>query len=51
VAVGGVKLGYAFLADRISLLINSRVYRGINISAGSALIAVGVFVLVKASIS
>jgi len=51
VAVGGVKLGYAFLADRVSLLINSRVYRGINISAGSALIAVGVFVLVKAGIN
>ena len=51
VAVGGVKLGYAFLADRVSLLINSRVYKGINITAGSALIAVGIFVLAKAGIS
>ena len=51
VAVGGVKLAYAFLADRVSLLINSRVYKGINITAGSVLIAVGIFVLVKAGIS
>lgn len=48
VAVGGVKLGYAYMADRTSLLISSKAYQGINITAGSVMIAVGVFVMVKA---
>lgn len=48
VAVGGVKLGYAYMADRTSLLISAKAYQGINITAGSVMIGVGVFVMVKA---
>ena len=49
VAVGGPKLVYAFMADRASLFLkNSRVTKFINVAAGSVMIAVGVFVMVKA---
>lgn len=48
VAVGGVKLGYAYMAGRAGLLISSEVNRGINLIAGSALIVVGMFLMVKA---
>jgi len=48
VAVGGVKLGYAFMADRARLLISSRIRKGINITAGCVMIAVGVFLVTKA---
>ncbi|MDH3691242.1 MAG: LysE family translocator [Gammaproteobacteria bacterium] len=48
VAVGGVKLCYAFMADRASLLISSKAYQGINITAGSVMIGVGVFLITKA---
>jgi threonine/homoserine/homoserine lactone efflux protein len=48
VAVGGVKLGYAILADRARLLISSRMRQGMNIAAGCVMIAVGVFLLTKA---
>ena len=48
VAVGGVKLGYAFMADRARLLISSKIRKGINIVAGCVMIAVGVFLVIKA---
>jgi len=48
VAVGGVKLGYAFMADRARLLISSRIRKGMNIAAGCVMIAVGVFLVTKA---
>src|ERR687885_690863 len=48
VAVGGVKLGYAFMADRARLLINSKIREGMNIAAGCVMIAVGVFLVTKA---
>jgi threonine/homoserine/homoserine lactone efflux protein len=48
VAVGGVKLGYAFMADRARLLISSQTRKGINIAAGCVMIAVGVFLVIKA---
>ncbi|MBE9168421.1 LysE family translocator [Pleurocapsales cyanobacterium LEGE 06147] len=49
VAVGGIKLGYAFIADRTSLLFDrSRTKKIINITAGSVMIGVGVFLIVKA---
>jgi len=48
VAVGGVKLGYAILADRARLLISSRMRQGMNIAAGCVMIAVGVFLVTKA---
>ena len=43
VVIGGVKLGYAFMADRARLLISSKISKRINIAAGSVMIAVGVF--------
>ncbi|WP_414585083.1 LysE family translocator [Scytonema sp. PCC 10023] len=47
VAVSGVKLGYAFMADRARLLISSKTRKGINIAAGCVMIAVGVFLVTK----
>ena len=49
VAVGGVKLGYAFMADRANLLFkSSRANKGINIAAGSVMISVGIFLVARA---
>jgi threonine/homoserine/homoserine lactone efflux protein len=49
IGVGGAKLVYAYLADRASLLFkNTRAVRGINMLAGSVMIAVGVVLLLKA---
>ena len=49
IAVGGPKLAYAFAADRASLLLKSgRAKRAINVTAGSVMIAVGVFLIIKA---
>lgn len=47
VAVGGVKLGYAFMADKARLLISSKIRKGMNIAAGCVMIAVGVFLVTK----
>lgn len=47
-AVGGVKISYAFMADRARLLINSRISQGLNVIAGSIMLAVGVFLIIKA---
>lgn len=46
-AVGGVKLGYAFMADRARLLISSKIRKRINIAAGCVTIAVGIFLVTK----
>jgi threonine/homoserine/homoserine lactone efflux protein len=46
-AVGGVKLGYAFMADKARLLISSKFRKRINIAAGCVTIAVGVFLMTK----
>ncbi|HAX75696.1 MAG TPA: hypothetical protein DCY88_07655 [Cyanobacteria bacterium UBA11372] len=46
-AVGGVKLGYAFMADKARLLISSKFRKRINIAAGCVTIAVGVFLITK----
>lgn len=49
IAVGGIKLGYAFLADRARLLFKrSGTNKIINIIAGSVMMGVGVFLLVRA---
>lgn len=48
VAVGGVKLGYAFMADRAKLLISSRIKKGIDIAAGCLMIGVGILLVTKA---
>ena len=48
IAVGGVKLAYAFMADRTRLLFKcSDAIKRINIAAGSIMIAVGIFLLAK----
>jgi len=47
VAIAGAKLSYAYLAIKARLLISSKAHQRINITAGSVLIAVGVFVVVK----
>ncbi|MBF2047028.1 MAG: LysE family translocator [Leptolyngbya sp. IPPAS B-1204] len=51
VAVGGVKLVYAFLADRARLLISSNMTNRMNTVAGCIMIAVGVFLISKAFLS
>jgi len=48
VAVGSIKLGYAFMADRARLFIRSKIRKRINIAAGCVTIAVGVFLITKA---
>ena len=49
-AVGGVKLFYAYMADRASMLLkNSDAIRIINMIAGTIMIGVGVFVMMKGS--
>ncbi|HEY9748299.1 MAG TPA: LysE family translocator [Allocoleopsis sp.] len=47
-AVGGVKLVYAFMADRARFFVGSKLRKGINLLAGCVMIAVGVFLLTKA---
>lgn len=46
-AVGSVKLVYAFLADRARLLVQPQISHRIHMIAGCIMIAVGVFLLVK----
>jgi threonine/homoserine/homoserine lactone efflux protein len=48
IAVGGVKLAYAFMAHRARLLMSDKIKKGINIVAGCVTIAVGVFLVIKA---
>lgn len=48
IAISGAKLGYALMADRASLLISSKVNQTINIAAGSVMMGVGAFLIVKA---
>ncbi len=47
-AVGGVKLVYAYMADKTRLLFkNSRAKKAMNMTAGSVMLGTGVFLLVK----
>ncbi len=48
VAVGGVKLGYALLGDRARWLMRSQARQLINRGAGAVMMAVGLFLIVKA---
>lgn len=48
VAVGGVKLGYVFMANKARLFVSAKMRAGINQVAGCVLIAVAVFLLIKA---
>lgn len=47
VAVGSVKLAYAFMANRARLLIRSKMRKGLNAIAGCMMIAVGIFLILK----
>ena len=47
VTVGGVKLCYAFMASRMKLFINSTAKKRIETLAGSVMIVVGLFLIVK----
>lgn len=47
VAVGGVKLGYALMADRARFLMKSRISQRLNKIAGCVMIAVGVFLMIR----
>jgi threonine/homoserine/homoserine lactone efflux protein len=47
VAVGGVKVVYALIADRARLLIRSNFARRLNLLAGIVMIGVGLFLLFK----
>jgi len=47
VAVGGVKLGYAIMADRSRLLMTPQIIKGINIVAGCVMLAVGILLITK----
>ncbi|MCF4970657.1 LysE family transporter, partial [Nostoc sp. CMAA1605] len=46
-AVGGVKIVYAFMADRARLLIRHQTRKIINFIAGFIMIAVGLFLFIK----
>lgn len=47
IAVGGVKLGYAYLADRAGTLLGSGASALLNRAAAGIMIAVGVYLLLK----
>lgn len=47
VAVGGVKLGYAILADKARLLVSSKMRQGMNFLAGAVMITVGIFLVLR----
>ncbi|MCC5809226.1 MAG: LysE family translocator [Ectothiorhodospiraceae bacterium] len=46
-SVGGVKLLYAYLAHSASRLIGHRLGRGINVTAGGAMIGVGIYLFTR----
>lgn len=46
VAVGGVKIGYAFMADRARLFI-AKTRKSINFVAGGVMIFLGIFLIIK----
>jgi len=47
-AVGGVKVAYAFMADSAASLFTDRAKRGLNIASGSIMLAIGLFVVFNA---
>jgi threonine/homoserine/homoserine lactone efflux protein len=49
VTVGGVKLGYAFMADKARFLMNRKLRRRMNGIAGSTMILVGLFLILQAA--
>lgn len=48
IAVGGIKLGYAYMADKSRLIFqSSRAKRAMNITASTVMIITGIFVMAK----
>lgn len=47
-AVGGVKLGYVIIANQARLWMNAKIKKGMNLVASCIMIAVGVFLIIKA---
>ena len=47
IAVGGVKVGYAYMADRVNLARSFETKKGINLAAGSAMVGTGIFLIAK----
>lgn len=45
VAVGGIKIVYAYLADRASFVANTRLTEGIKLTAGCVLLLVGLYLI------
>ncbi|MCT7952785.1 hypothetical protein NG798_23575 [Ancylothrix sp. C2] len=45
--VGGVKLCYAFMADRARFSISSKITKRINLAVGCVMISVGFFLLTQ----
>ncbi|TAE56722.1 MAG: LysE family translocator [Nostocales cyanobacterium] len=46
-AVGGVKISYAFIANKARLFVSNKVREIINIAASIVLISVGIFLIIK----
>lgn len=51
VAVGGVKVAYAYMAGRAGLLLNFRFKRGVSMAGGGVLVLVGFLQLIKSLIN
>ncbi|MBT8120321.1 MAG: LysE family translocator [Gammaproteobacteria bacterium] len=47
-AVGGVKVAYAFMADRATSLFTHRARRRLNIASGGLMLVIGLIVIIKA---
>jgi threonine/homoserine/homoserine lactone efflux protein len=47
-AVGGVKVAYAFMADRAASLLTNRTMRWLNIASGGLMLAIGLIVITRA---
>lgn len=48
VAVGGVKLGYALMANKAKVLLRPKLRKGLNTIAGCLMIAIGIVLIIKA---
>ena len=47
VSVGGAKLGYAFIADKSSLLLNPKAHCRVSAAAATVMVFVGLFLILK----
>lgn len=47
IAVGGVKVGYAYMADKVNLATSIAARKRINLAAGSVMVGTGIFLILK----